>query len=287
MKKRNVFFSAVLSLLIIGAATPVAGAAEYYLADGTTALADIAAITGIDAELLAAMNDVQEGAYPQGLLVLPEQPQLTITVQPGDTLYSLAAQRGIRVEDLAAANNLSEPYLIYPQQRLYYQLSDEQAAVYTPATDQIEEVLATCDTDGAITASTSLASRSGGKAWLWPLDGVITSVFGQRSRGYHYGLDIAADTGTEIISAAAGVVTEADWKNDAYGYAVMIDHGNGYATLYGHCSELLVESGQTVKAGESVALVGSTGNSTGPHVHFEVRINGSCTDPLEILPKKI
>ena len=80
------------------------------------------------------------------------------------------------------------------------------------------------------------------------------------------------------------MVTEADWKNDAYGYAVMIDHGNGYTTLYGHCSELLVESGQKVKAGESVALVGSTGNSTGPHVHFEVRINGSCTDPLEILP---
>lgn len=284
MKKRNVFFSAVLSLLIIGTATPVAGAAEYYLADGTTALADIAATTGIDAELLAAMNDVQEGAYPQGLLVLPEQPQLTITVQPGDTLYSLAAQRGIRVEDLAAANNLSEPYLIYPQQRLYYQLSDEQAAVYTPATDQVEEVLATCDTGGAITASTSLASRNGGKTWLWPIDGVITSVFGQRSRGYHYGLDIAADTGTEISAAAGGVVTEADWKNDAYGYAVMIDHGNGYTTLYGHCSELLVESGQKVKAGESVALVGSTGNSTGPHVHFEVRINGSCTDPLEILP---
>ena len=157
MKKRNVFFSAVLSLLIIGTATPVAGAAEYYLADGTTALADIAATTGIDAELLAAMNDVQEGAYPQGLLVLPEQPQLTITVQPGDTLYSLAAQRGIRVEDLAAANNLSEPYLIYPQQRLYYQLSDEQAAVYTPATDQVEEVLATCDKGGAINASASLA----------------------------------------------------------------------------------------------------------------------------------
>ncbi len=284
MKKRNVFFSAVLSLLIIGTATPVAGAAEYYLADGTTALADIAATTGIDAELLAAMNDVQEGAYPQGLLVLPEQPQLTITVQPGDTLYSLAAQRGIRVEDLAAANNLSEPYLIYPQQRLYYQLSDEQAAVYTPATDQVEEVLATCDTGGAITASASLASRNGGKTWLWPIDGVITSVFGQRSRGYHYGLDIAADTGTEISAAAGGVVTEADWKNDAYGYAVMIDHGNGYTTLYGHCSELLVESGQKVKAGESVALVGSTGNSTGPHVHFEVRINGSCTDPLEILP---
>lgn len=284
MKKRNVFFSAALSLLIIGATTPAAYAAEYYLADGTTALADIAATTGLDAELLAAINDVQEGVYPQGLLVLPEQPQLTITVQPGDTLYSLAAQRGIRVEDLAAANNLSEPYLIYPQQRLYYQLSDEQAAVYTPATDQVEEVLATCDTGGAITTSASLASRYGGKAWLWPIDGVITSKFGQRSRGYHYGLDIAADTGTEIGAAAGGVVTEADWKNDAYGYAVMIDHGNGYTTLYGHCSELLVESGQKVMAGESVALVGSTGNSTGPHVHFEVRINGSCTDPLEILP---
>ena len=76
----------------------------------------------------------------------------------------------------------------------------------------------------------------------------------------------------------------ADWKNDAYGYAVMIDHGSGIETLYGHCSRLLVEEGQWVQPGDTVALVGSTGNSTGPHVHFEVRLNDGCSDPMLYLP---
>ena len=94
---------------------------------------------------------------------------------------------------------------------------------------------------------------------------------------------MAADQGTVIQAAAAGLVTEADWKNDAYGYAVMLDHGNGVETLYGHCSQLLVKAGQQVRAGDAIALVGSTGNSTGPHVHFEVRVNGACQDPLDYL----
>jgi len=87
-----------------------------------------------------------------------------------------------------------------------------------------------------------------------------------------------------LLTAAAGVVIESGWKNDSYGYAVMIDHGNGRQTLYGHCSSVVAEVGDWVETGQTVALVGSTGNSTGPHVHFEIRLDGVCVDPLLYLP---
>ena len=124
-------------------------------------------------------------------------------------------------------------------------------------------------------------------ALAWPVTGPITSTFGQRDLGWHSGLDIAADMGTLIGASAAGRVSEADWKSDGYGYAVMIDHGNGLETLYGHCSELLVRPGDWVEAGEPVARIGSTGHSTGPHVHLEVRLDGECRDPLDYLAAQI
>ena len=121
----------------------------------------------------------------------------------------------------------------------------------------------------------------------WPVPGYtrITSKYAMRVHPItgqyklHTGVDIGAPEGANFVAANDGIVTKAE-KNTAYGNMVIIDHGGGISTLYAHGSEILVEVGQTVKRGETVLKVGSTGYSTGPHAHFEVRINGITTDPL-------
>ena len=107
----------------------------------------------------------------------------------------------------------------------------------------------------------------------------ITSRFGSRSSGMHTGLDIAAPAGTPIYAAASGTVVASGWSNTGYGYYIIISHENGVQTLYGHCSALYVSAGQYVAQGENIAAVGSTGNSTGNHLHLEIRVNGSRVNP--------
>lgn len=135
--------------------------------------------------------------------------------------------------------------------------------------------------------SVNTSSRiSGGKASLGislirPVSGTITSRFGVSSnirRSSHTGLDIAAPTGTPVKAAASGTVTFSGWKG-SYGNMLVISHGNGVQTYYGHCSKLYAKNGQTVSQGDVVASVGSTGNSTGPHLHLEIRVNGTAYNP--------
>ncbi len=123
----------------------------------------------------------------------------------------------------------------------------------------------------------------------WPCASAnLTSYFGYRThpifgtRKLHTGVDVGAHSGTHIYAAADGVIIESGWMG-GYGKAVIIDHGSGIATLYGHTSQIYVSSGQPVKRGQLIAAVGSTGFSTGPHLHFEVRVNGSPVDPLAYL----
>jgi len=121
---------------------------------------------------------------------------------------------------------------------------------------------------------------------IWPLSGPITSRYGYRSlrisgSNWHSGLDIDGDTGDPIVAAAGGVVTEAGWHG-GYGYLVVIQDGDT-EYYYAHASEVLVNVGDVVAAGETIALVGSTGNSTGSHLHFEVRVAGEPVDPLPLL----
>lgn len=124
--------------------------------------------------------------------------------------------------------------------------------------------------------------------FMWPVQGVITSPFGWRTHPIfgrqilHSGIDIGVDEGTVVHAADSGTVVYSGWIS-GYGYAVIIDHGNGLSTLYGHNSGLIVSEGQSVSKGEPIAYAGSTGNSTGPHVHFEVRQNGDPVDPLGYL----
>ena len=121
-----------------------------------------------------------------------------------------------------------------------------------------------------------------GIAFVKPTSGTITSRYGSNDsvRDHtHSGLDVAAPTGTPIKAAAGGTVTYSGNAGDGYGYYVVISHGNGVQTVYAHCSKLLVKKGQKVSAGELIAKVGSTGNSTGPHLHLEIRKNGVTLNP--------
>jgi murein DD-endopeptidase MepM/ murein hydrolase activator NlpD len=129
------------------------------------------------------------------------------------------------------------------------------------------------------------ADRSGaGGMFSWPVTGTITSPFGWRSNPFggapefHQGLDIAAPTGTTVTAAAGGTVIMAQWYG-GYGNYILIDHGGGYSTGYGHLSAIYVTTGQSVQRGQAIGAVGSTGQSTGPHLHFEVRIAGKPVDP--------
>ena len=127
----------------------------------------------------------------------------------------------------------------------------------------------------------SQSTVSLGVSLIKPITGTISSRFGASSSirsGAHTGLDIASSSGSPIKAAASGKVTFAGWKG-SYGNLLVITHSNGVQTYYGHCSKLYVSSGQTVSQGQTVAAVGSTGNSTGPHLHFEIRVNGVAYNP--------
>ena len=119
---------------------------------------------------------------------------------------------------------------------------------------------------------------------IWPAAGYVSSPYGLRFNGteFHQGIDIAADMGTPIVATADGVVTAAGW-NGGYGNMVDVDHGGGIVTRYGHASALAVTVGQQVRRGEVIAYVGSTGRSTGPHVHYEVRVDGQPVNPAGYL----
>ncbi|HEU5206889.1 MAG TPA: peptidoglycan DD-metalloendopeptidase family protein [Gaiellaceae bacterium] len=117
---------------------------------------------------------------------------------------------------------------------------------------------------------------------IWPCDGVVVSGFGMRWGRMHEGIDIGCAYGTPNRAAAAGTVIYAGWLG-GYGNLVVVDHGNGLSTAYAHASAILVSVGQSVSQGQTVSLVGSTGNSSGPHLHFEVRVNGVAVDPLPYL----
>jgi len=131
-------------------------------------------------------------------------------------------------------------------------------------------------------APTAPVPTSSGGQIGWPVVGPVTSGFGSRWGRMHEGIDIGVGSGTAVHAAAAGTVIYAGWMS-GYGNIVVIDHGNGLSTAYGHNSSVIVGQGASVGKGFVIALSGSTGHSTGPHVHFEVRVNGAPVDPLGYL----
>lgn len=176
-------------------------------------------------------------------------------VQQGETLYRVAKRYGVEVADLQKANGLASE-LIRPGQLLV-----------VPGAKGDVPVL------------------SLGGTFTWPLLAPVSSTFGPRWGRNHNGIDLAANHGDEIKAARDGEV----WVAGAvtgYGETVILEHADGSRTVYAHCSKLLVKPGQKVKQGQVIALVGSTGQSTGPHLHFEIIVNDRPADPLLYLPKR-
>jgi murein DD-endopeptidase MepM/ murein hydrolase activator NlpD len=135
---------------------------------------------------------------------------------------------------------------------------------------------------GSVAAGSSSGEAPSGSGFIWPVSGPITSPFGMRWGTLHPGIDIGVPTGTPIQAAGSGTVVWCGWMS-GYGNLVMIDHHNGLATLYGHQSRIAVGCNQEVSQGSTIGYVGCTGFCTGPHLHFEVRLNGTPVDPLGYL----
>lgn len=137
----------------------------------------------------------------------------------------------------------------------------------------------------------AVATLAGVEWWesgyVLPVEGRLSSPFGWRNisvngNRFHGGVDFAANAGTRVVAARSGRVTRAGWWG-TYGYVVVLDHGDGSETRYAHLSSYTVSVGQTVRQGDTIGGVGSTGASTGPHLHFEIRLDGSAVDPLPYL----
>lgn len=164
------------------------------------------------------------------------------------------------------------------------ELIDSQTAISKLYIKPVEQTVKYASSGYANTAQTvnTGAKVSIGIDLIRPVSGTITSRFGARGRSTHTGLDIANNKGTPIKAAAGGTVTYSGWKG-SYGNLIIITHGNGVQTYYAHCSELYVTAGTKVSQGQKIAAVGSTGNSTGPHLHLEIRVNGVAQNPQNYL----
>ncbi|MGI8807619.1 MAG: murein hydrolase activator EnvC family protein [Acidimicrobiales bacterium] len=136
---------------------------------------------------------------------------------------------------------------------------------------------------GGGAAASAPAARVSGSGMAWPANGSVTSGFGYRWGSLHAGIDIANGAGTPIRAAKSGTIILAGW-NGGYGNCIVVDHGGGFSTLYGHMTRLRASEGQRVSQGDLIGDMGSTGNSTGSHLHFETRTNGSPQDPTRYLP---
>jgi len=207
----------------------------------------------------------------QELVILPVT-GTTHTIKSGDNLNKIASTYKSKAEDILEINKLSDA-------------SDLVVGTKIVIPDGIPPKAAT----PAKTYSSGLADLGSifkpakpiaGKL-NWPTNSMkITQYY----RGWrHSGLDIGVAKGNPLYAAESGVVTTAGWNSGGYGYYVIIDHGNGISTLYAHASKLYVKAGDKVKKGDPIAASGSTGRSTGPHLHFEVRVNGNRVNPLDYL----
>lgn len=180
-------------------------------------------------------------------------------VGPGENLWEIAERYGVSLAEIVSVNKITNPSLVQPGQEI----------VIPGATQLLIK--------DALVVNGQLQ-----KAFDWPVRGRISSNFGMRWGRMHNGIDIAVVTGTPVKAAADGRVTFSG-NNGDYGLLVIIDHGNGVETRYAHNSRLVASVGQQVKRGDIIAYSGNTGNSTGPHVHFEIRYRGTPVDPSKYL----
>ena len=264
----------------------------YTVQTGDT-VAGIAAAHGIQTETLL-WNNPDLSADPDAIyigqqLLIPSRDGILYTVKLGDTLTDIADLYEVQVEnvvgfvsnEIGSADSVSEGALLLLPGAIPPPPPPPEA---TPEPIFAAEAATPSDA-GTIVAPGALASASG---FIWPVYGPISEYYGApRGAGtYHAGLDIdqTFNYGGPIAAAAPGQVVLATSDGWGYGSYVVIRHDSGYETLYAHMSAIYVSQGQYVAQGEAIGAIGCTGYCTGPHLHFEVRINGATVDPLNYLP---
>lgn len=193
-------------------------------------------------------------------------------VEHNDTLTELSRRYDVGLQEIIDVNHIDNPQMITEKQKIIIPNATELKP--RPKPKPVRQAIA----DARSGREAPVVHGKTGRRLSWPTNGVVTSNFGWRWFRMHDGIDIAAPMGTSIKAAKEGRVVYSGWMG-GYGYAIDIDHGNGIVTRYGHCSSLKARVGQRVSRGEVIAAMGSTGHSTGPHLHFEVHINGQAVDP--------
>lgn len=298
-------------LLLVGLVT-FTGSLRYTLARAgrPAAVETKAPPTGVQGPAAAA----GAGATTTGAQTAPGGTSAaTHTVQPGETLYAISRRYGANVEALKQANGLTDDrirawqvlkvpdaqsprrHIVQKGESLWelasrYGVTLEALLASNPELDnpghlQIghEVILPAGAAAGDVVAATIGPSPALDGVFAWPVLAPISSPFGPRDGRNHNGLDLAANMGDPIKAARDGEVLLAGTVN-GYGETVILRHEDGTQTLYGHASRLLVTAGERVRQGEVIAEVGSTGRSTGPHLHFEIIVNSKPLDPLLYLP---
>lgn len=249
----------------------------YYTVQNGDTISSIARRFGLTINTIIWANNLStSGRIRPGdsLTVLPYS-GILYTVKSGDTLSKIAKRYGIEDNRIVACNNLGASLKIGEK-------------IVVPGAKKISEAVAVSRNDNSYTGLSAIrdliktpAIKVAGGRMVWPTVGHrITQYFSWR----HTAVDIANKIGTPIYAADSGVVEIArgGW-NGGYGNTIVINHGNGRKTRYGHASKLFVHVGEEVEKGENIAAMGSTGHSTGPHLHFEVLINGTKTNPLNYI----
>ncbi|MDE0847757.1 MAG: peptidoglycan DD-metalloendopeptidase family protein [Nitrospinaceae bacterium] len=191
-------------------------------------------------------------------------------MQKGQTLYRIAKAYALDVKVLQRTNHIGDPSKLKEGTRLW--IPGARRVLQIPSHTAKKKT------------SPTVKPRKG--FFIWPAKGTLTSQFGMRNGRKHEGIDIAAPKGTPIHSAADGKVVFSGWGPTGYGKMVIIKHKHHLTTLYAHNSKLLVKKGSRVKQGQKISLMGNTGRSTGPHLHFEVRNDTHPKDPIKYLSVK-
>ncbi|MDG2052043.1 MAG: LysM peptidoglycan-binding domain-containing M23 family metallopeptidase [Myxococcota bacterium] len=200
------------------------------------------------------------------------------TVAQGENLYRIGLRYGVDAKSLARVNRIRDVTQVKVGERIWIPPSRSSARARRPAESS------SSSRNGTSSRHPSSEAVRSGLNFIWPLETTtITSRFGRRNGRPHQGIDLRGRSGTRIRAAEAGKVIHSGWLGD-YGKVVIVKHRGHYRTVYAHASKLHVKRGQFVDRGQRIAEVGSTGRSTGPHLHFEVRYGESPRDPMQYLP---
>ncbi len=206
-------------------------------------------------------------------------------VNKGESLYSIAWQYNRDFNEIARVNGISDPYIIYPGQRIDLGLKrrvGRSPVVASKSSSKAEKI----DSVKKSTAKSAknITKKTKVSGWLWPVPGSVIETFSISGR-INKGIDIRGKLGDSVKAAAAGEVVYAGSELNGYGKLVILKHNSSYLSAYAHNRELFVREGNSVKAGQKIAEIGSTG-TTEPKLHFEIRRNGKPVDPMGYLPKR-